>query len=734
MFNLIILLILNANLFGQWQEFETPNGRMIDVVKCQYSKEYLAFYSRHDLFFKKINSSTYKKANFESIDSIGLIHKFYCFKDTIYAYFNATSVPPGISGLYKSADEGNSWINVDSIFNKVNNGNGLIIRDFIVDSTGIHLISNEGYLHYKDNNVIKHTKKYFDIVKKDSNNLDGTNIKLNDNKIIIFDSFLAIGGDQYTKKLLVSEDGGDSFEHRVNGLNIDVSSSHCIANDTIVIGKTSIYISTDFGKSWELRKPENEISFGSGAYSMVYHKNYLFLANDRGQVYKCSKIGVDWEKVFDISGLGPINLIEDGNNLYLGTSNGVYYSSDLGEIFEEVVFEIGTNNFELAKGNDELYLLTYNSGIFKKSNLNESWEILNDSINKFPFDKSSISIEDSIILTGYSSNNKISFSTNYGENWNEVSINKNFAVIKDVLINKSKFFAISNINDFFYSVDLGQTWKSWNEENSSQPQIKLNFLKEYDGDLYSCLNNKGLSFSTDNGTTWNKITENETLLDSLSISDFVKYKNTLFASTGSNIYISLNNGETWKLIENLENTSQIRQIINYKTNIFVYSNGGFYYSKDLGENWVNYDLGIEKFNNSEPYIFKNIKVYEDNLLICFYNGIYKLPLSELGITLSTEKTEKRNYLYTFPPYPQPTNNIVKIETYWDSTLPFTEKDIEVYDLTGVKIKTANTLSIQKESNYNGKIIWDASTQQPGIYILKINHGTETRVRKIMVVE
>ena len=138
------------------------------------------------------------------------------------------------------------------------------------------------------------------------------------------------------------------------------------------------------------------------------------------------------------------------------------------------------------------------------------------------------------------------------------------------------------------------------------------------------------------------------------------------------------------------------------------------------------DLGFYLANDSESYY----KIQNAGYIL-----ISKpIEPERLEYYSSVQKTEKRNYLWTEPPYPQPTNNIVKIDTYWDSALPFTEEHIEIYNLTGIKIKTENTLSIQKESVYNGKIIWDASTQQPGIYILKINHGTETRVRKIMVVE
>ncbi len=144
-------------------------------------------------------------------------------------------------------------------------------------------------------------------------------------------------------------------------------------------------------------------------------------------------------------------------------------------------------------------------------------------------------------------------------------------------------------------------------------------------------------------------------------------------------------------------------------------------------------ISIQGTNTLLPFFFEDgsILMYGTDGNFKFY---FPIEPERLEYYSSVQKTEKRNYLWTEPPYPQPTNNIVKIDTYWDSALPFTEEHIEIYNLTGIKINTANTLSIQKESNYNGKIIWDASTQHPGIYILKINHGTETRVRKIMVVE
>jgi hypothetical protein len=154
---------------------------------------------------------------------------------------------------------------------------------------------------------------------------------------------------------------------------------------------------------------------------------------------------------------------------------------------------------------------------------------------------------------------------------------------------------------------------------------------------------------------------------------------------------------------------------------------------------MNYQI-LEEFatTTNDRYMYPSntnidYEVYYKN------NGIYgsyfkPIEPERLEYYKSVKKTETRNYLWTNPPYPQPTNSIVKVETYWDSGLPFTEKDIEIYDITGIKINTENTLTVQKESIYKGHIIWDASSYKTGIYIMKITHGTETRVRKIMVVE
>jgi len=166
--------------------------------------------------------------------------------------------------------------------------------------------------------------------------------------------------------------------------------------------------------------------------------------------------------------------------------------------------------------------------------------------------------------------------------------------------------------------------------------------------------------------------------------------------------------------------------INYKEGEQVIHNYGRFE--------INGDINInESFKLFIPIysLFDDTKLYVSNH--GFRNILYK-PIEEdrLKYYNSVENTEKRNYLYTFPPFPQPTKNEVKINTYWDSALPFTIEDIDIYNLAGVKINTTDKVRIIKETNYNGHIIWDTSNEEAGIYIVYIKHGTELRVCKILV--
>jgi photosystem II stability/assembly factor-like uncharacterized protein len=737
--NLILILhLIPLSIFSNWQEIESPLVNT-GANRITNSEGMNAIYSFHNLYFSFDSWNTINISNVSHIDSMGIIIKCKHYDGNIYILVDDSPYYKGKHGFYVSSDNGINWKIVDSSFFQRR------ILDFDIDINGFHfltqdvirLINNEykylsygGYVNYKNGKILKETRKYYNRERNDSVNIFGKSIISNNDRIIVVDDIFSVGGNQSSHKVIVSEDNGDTFEHRVNGLIEDLINTFCISHDTLIVAKNFIYITTDYGKTWKRNIPSQFEVYSSGIFNITLHKGHLFLSNMNGEVYRSSDLGINWTKIFENKNLTYIGLSSDDDGVYLASSI-VQLTRDLGETFEVVPIKVKSNNFQFSQNDKELFLITSNKGIFKKEDFDKNWEILNDSLYNNLFLQSSIFVKDSLILTAYISNNIVSVSTNYGKSWNNSSLSSNSNLNYNVFINDNRLFCLSLSSGLNYSDDYGANWENWNLVNSVSPNIIFRKIINQKDTLLAGTN-RGVMFSVDNGDKWELLTD-ANLINNQTIIDISKNENVIIVcSSASAIYKSEDYGKSWKVIESIENKSNNRKLINNRENFFLFSNDGFFYSKDNGENWIKYNKGLEDLRID---FFQDMVIYEEKIIVCYNRGIYSLPLSELGIEYkSVQKTETRNYLWTNPPYPQPTNGIVKVETYWDSALPFTEKDIEIYDLTGIKINTENTLSIQKESIYKGHIIWDASSYKTGIYIMKITHGTETRVRKIMVVE
>jgi hypothetical protein len=131
--------------------------------------------------------------------------------------------------------------------------------------------------------------------------------------------------------------------------------------------------------------------------------------------------------------------------------------------------------------------------------------------------------------------------------------------------------------------------------------------------------------------------------------------------------------------------------------------------------------------------FTTLLISGNYLFATSKNGVWRAKLSDLGITPTSVETQtERNYLYTFPPYPNPARGEVKVLFYWDINLPMNVEDISIYDLSGKKIDAEHTLSLEKIGNHYGNLVWDCSATPSGIYLINIKHSTEERTVKVIV--
>ncbi len=740
---LLLLFILNLLLFSQWKEIERPEtvsslknlNSGSDFIVGNLSKPYFSF----------DNGKTWEERANGLPEEYGGIYKIEVDNDVVFLY-TLTSFYNEEAIFYYTTNHGLNWKKVGE---NQNYSSSNIMNDFVVKNGRINSI------HYGVKGIItsENYGESWDTLPQWNNNITSMHlIDYNHDTIIIADRGL---NRNNCSGIMLSLNGGISWEQINNGLEICGITCIKLIGNNIYVGKDNgFYFSDDLGKNW---KKAGSLVFNSYINDIEIINDTLYLATNDG-LFKSIDIWKEWEEISFFK-QKRVKEILFNNRFYITSQNFDYlknytYSSNNLENFE-------IQNLYVKSILDDIFI-EYPNIYFSTSNLSSNFiykkEGLKSNYNKIFFDsidfyfKNLSKIDDVIVSrltkpTRSSENNKYIISTDNGITWNfhQIPIELN-SLVNITQLNKDSLFIISQ-NGVYLSSNLGIKWAQYEHSDSliNEGLTKVSKSKKNKDKIY--FYGGGRILETDkNLSNWESLireNSNSLYLFTKNILEFSKDKNNIFIilhqggfvePTSIDFMHSKDNGVTWQNIKSkFSEYPNFRPINVFNENdyVFLSSTSGLFFSKDNGEIWYKIDEGIS--NNAKSTGGK-FEIYDDKIVYCSPLGIFYRDLEELGIVLSVQKTETRNYLWINPPYPQPTNSIVKVETYWDSGLPFSEKDIEIYDITGIKINTENTLSIQKERIYKGHIIWDASSNKTGIYIMKITHGTETRVRKIMVVE
>jgi|GEM_PF-2128243 len=165
------------------------------------------------------------------------------------------------------------------------------------------------------------------------------------------------------------------------------------------------------------------------------------------------------------------------------------------------------------------------------------------------------------------------------------------------------------------------------------------------------------------------------------------------------------------------------------------------FSTNLPEINENLPLIIKPQNNFEFEVYfkpREVKYYIDSII--FYSNAIENDsvcyISGKGIDTSTVvidyHTNSQNYLYCYPPYPNPTTNVVRSLIYWDTSIDIENDDIAVHDIFGNKVAGKEQITIDKQNTYSGLLTWDCSNVPDGIYLIRLVHGTKTWTMKVIV--
>lgn len=545
--------------------------------------------------------------------------------------------------------------------------------------------------------------------------------------IAVFDNNILIGTN---KGIYLSTDDGNNWIPKNSGLFFDplLIYSLVINGDYVYAATYQGFFRSSLEKiAWE----EYQIDKAAAQFVTVAKEDSIIITGRIGELFISKNGGKSWENKQFLHEIQALTILN--REIYCGSIGGIYKSTDFGDSWIDLNKGIGNTiiNTIASSGND-LYVGTYGNGVFHSSDNGDSWKEINSGLeNSYltSFSNSVISDGSEVYL---GSMNGFYYSSDSGKNWiNKKYKSENLPYSRNLpfstVIKKENIIYAGSWNEsgVIITSDNGDTWQS-KSNGVSSASVGL----ASDGvNLFSINSDKdGFYFSSDGGENWiQKYTT--TNLNYYSI----HYKNNKLLIGGEYgvLLSSVNKGDSWNKLEissNFDEKTILYSIETIGSNIFAGTNQGLYFSSDNGNNWVIKNDGLKS-----KWIM-SLKIKGDTIYAgSYYGGMYRARISDFGITSVEDNiTEKDNYLYTFPPFPNPATKEVRSLVYWDMSSDIEQDEIGVYDIYGVKVSDRSKISFDKLNLYSGYLIWNCAGIETGVYIIVIKHGTATRTIKVVV--
>lgn len=383
-----------------------------------------------------------------------------------------------------------------------------------------------------------------------------------------------------------SSDDGSTWVQVINGLppyavsRLEASGGSIFA----MINNGGFYYSADNGTSW------SAITSGPSVItSLTASGSNIFVGTTSG-VFLSSNAGASWTSVNNgLTSTNIISLSASGSHVLAWTIGGTFLSTNSGSSWSGTGAPRGY--ISLAANGASLVAATLGATFYSLDN-GSSWNIASGVTGA-----SSLAIKGSNLFA--SNDNGVCVSSNNGISWTGVNIG--LANASPYLSANDVRFIAANRLTVHVSTDRGFSWSQ--HTVGTTPTVSVLAT----GNTFLISTRNGNYYSTNNGSTWltaNGLPGDMTLGTAGS---------TLFAADGNDVYRSVNNGATWSSGSNVvqfatafaTNGNQVFAGTMFK---------GVYISSNSGVSW-------QQVNNSLPQI--NALAFNGNTLVCgTVSGVY----------------------------------------------------------------------------------------------------------------
>ena len=351
-----------------------------------------------------------------------------------------------------------------------------------------------------------------------------------------------------------------------------------------------IYKSTDNGYNWY--SSSNGLPANPVVHAIVSKNNYIFATAGNG-IYVSSNMGSNW--ISSSNGLpqtGMNTLIAYDNKLFTSTFYLVYSSFDNGQHWDSCgqITEDWSNISGMCSDSTEIFISTFNNGIFKSTNFGANWISCSNGIpgsNNEYAQLNSVYAYNSYCITAMWDVG-VMVSSNSGVNWIFSDKGTAGSRVEKLYSDAGNLYAGTIFNGISLTTDLGVSWINLSTEIFGFEQMfhfGQNILAAAQGPRYS-----GIFLSSNGGTNWNRVYSDT--IASLQYYGFASIGNNIFAVNMESLLKSNNMGLNWTSC-GPSNFYGYSGICSYGSDLYVIANDSLFRSSNSGLNWARINTGAE---------------------------------------------------------------------------------------------------------------------------------------------
>ncbi len=399
---------------------------------------------------------------------------------------------------------------------------------------------------------------------------------------------------------VVGPDGGD-----VRAIAIDPKDPERIYISTL---DGQIHSSSDGGRTWRmlvnLDKPQlviDDMFVDSRDSNVIYAAGHRHKAP--GGFFKSKDGGKTWKESKELRNESIHAMTQsesDPENLFVGTTSGVWVSRNSGDDWEKIssgTMPINVNSLAIdPRSRDTIFAGTWWRA-YKSTDAGKSWKLIKDGMiddsDVFAIDINERN-RDHIFASACSG---IYESLDGGEKWKKIQgIPSTSRRTRAILQHPSQPGTVyaGTTEGFWMSVNGGKTWSMTTQKNLEINKIAVH--RQVPNRVFIATNNNGVMVSNDGGKSFSQTNQNFTSRFAYSITADVSQPGRLYATThntassGGFFFVSSDGGANWQPARGLDmNKVSLFSVLQDRIDpnrMFLGTNLGIFRSLDRGASWT----------------------------------------------------------------------------------------------------------------------------------------------------